>query len=124
MISTLGPALPLIKAQKVRAIAVTSANRSALLPDVPTVAEQGFPGYETVTWYALMAPAGTPDDVIVRLRHAISFILKTPEVLEKFAGLGIEPDTTGTDTARISERINSESVRWGRLVKELGIRAE
>lgn len=124
MISTMAPALPLIKSQKVRALAVTSDRRSGLLPDVPTVAEQGLPGYHAVTWYAVLAPAATPRDAVERIRQSIEASLKTPEVQERLGKLGIEPPAAASESPALQERIRGELASWAALIKETGIRAE
>jgi len=124
MISTMAPALPMIKDKKVRPLAVTSAKRSAQLPDVPTVAEQDLPGYESVTWFAVMAPTGTPEPVLQRLRGAIAFLLKSPEVIQRMEGLGIEPATEQPSPSALQQRIKAESENWGKLIKENNIKAD
>lgn len=124
MFSTMAPALPMIRGNKVKALAVTSAQRSALLPDTPTVAEQGLPGYDSVTWYALLAPAGTSQESIARIRNAVDYALKTKEVSEKLIGLGIEPADGKADSKALQERMKAELARWSRLIKDSGIRAE
>jgi tripartite-type tricarboxylate transporter receptor subunit TctC len=124
MISTVGPALPFLREHKVRAIAVTSANRTPMLPDTPTVAEQGLRGYNSVTWYALMAPAGTPKDAVERLQHALAYVLQTKEVIERLATVGVEPPEGIVQGKVMQERIQSDLDQWGRLIKAAGIRAE
>lgn len=124
MVSTMAPALPLIKAQKVRPLAVTSAKRSALLPDVPTVGEQGLKGYESVTWYAVLAPAGTPAEAVERIQHALKYVLQSKEVVDRLVGLGIEPGD-GTESGMVmQERIQVELKRWGELIKSSGIKPQ
>lgn len=124
MISTMAPALPMIKAQKVRAIAVTSTKRSLLLPDTPTVAEQGLKGYDSVTWYAVLAPAGTPPETVERIQHALKFVLTTKDVADKMIALGIEP-SDGTVTGKLlQERIQTDLARWEQLIKSSGIQAD
>jgi tripartite-type tricarboxylate transporter receptor subunit TctC len=90
MSSTMPPALPQIKIGKVRAIAVTSAKRSPALPDVPTVAESGLPGYEAIAWQGLVAPAGTPKPVISRLNAEFVNALKQPEIVAKLNEQGFD----------------------------------
>lgn len=124
MISTLAPALPFIKDDKVRAIAVTSARRSALLPNVPTVAEAGLPKYESVTWYALMAPAGTPSEAVARLREALAQVLKRAEVREKLAGLGIEQPEREATPEDIRARIANDLKTWGNVIRTANIQQE
>lgn len=121
MVSTLAPALPMLKDNKVRALAVTSGKRAKQLPGVPTVAEQGLPGYEAVTWYALMAPAGIPTEAVERLRNAIQFLLHSKEVADRLDTLGIEPSEDLADPKAIRARIGTELAAWGRLIKTSGI---
>ena len=124
MIITIAPALPLIQAGKARAVAVTSAKRAAAMPDVPTVAEAGLSGYEAVTWYALLAPAGIPRDIAEKLHGAVQGILTDPEVLKRMNVLGIEPGDGKLFGAAMQERISTELARWGQLVREVGVKAD
>jgi tripartite-type tricarboxylate transporter receptor subunit TctC len=115
-------ALPHMKAGTIRALATTGSKRAALMPDVPTVAELGFPGYEAINWYAFMAPAKTPREVIQRLNRDLVQVMGLPEVRESFNKQGLEP-TPGTpeELARYMQR---EYETWGRIVKEAGIKAQ
>jgi tripartite-type tricarboxylate transporter receptor subunit TctC len=122
MMSTMAPALPMVRAQKVRAIAVTSLKRSPQLPDTPTVAEQGIPGYEAVTWYAILAPAATPPAVQERLRGALDNVLKNPAVLAKLEELGIVHDDARESSKAIQQRVQNELAQWGKLIKERSIK--
>ncbi|MGE4238929.1 Bug family tripartite tricarboxylate transporter substrate binding protein [Ramlibacter sp.] len=121
--STMAPAVPLIKDGRARALAVTSAKRSPLLPDVPTVAEQGLTGYEAVTWYAFMAPAGTPRDVVEKLRGAVAQILATKEMGDRLERMGIVGDD-GTASEAIRARIGKELAMWGNVIKQNNIKFE
>jgi len=104
---------------RVRALAVTSARRAALLPDVPTIAEAGLPGFDVTAWFALYAPAGTPDDVQKTLIDAISKALATQSVKDQFAALAATPGTLrGKDLAAFEAR---ERQRWSALIRERGI---
>ncbi|MBL0420795.1 tripartite tricarboxylate transporter substrate binding protein [Ramlibacter sp. AW1] len=111
-----------IKAGKVRALGVTSRNRMASLPNVPTIAESGLPGYEVANWLGVLAPAGTPGDVIARLNGAIARAMATPALRQQMIGLGIEP-TSGTpeDFAAL---IRSEIPKWTEIVKKSGATAD
>ena len=114
-------AVPHIKSGKIRALATTGAKRSALLPDVPTVAESGYPGYEATNWYAYVAPAKTPKDIIDRLNQEIVRTLKTPETRDQLLSHGEEPSpSTPEELAKYIER---ETEVWGRVVREAGIQA-
>ena len=92
--SSLPPAVALVKEGKVRALAVTGARRSPILPDVPTVAEAGFPGIEQTTWTAILAPARTPVAIVAKLNGAIGGLLRQPDINKKWAAFGIDPVPT------------------------------
>ena len=122
LVASAPSAVPQVKAGKIRALATIGTKRSASFPDVPTIAESGFPGYEATNWYAFVAPAKTPRDVIARLNREIVRTLNTPETRDQFATSGEEPTpSTPEELARIIER---ELATWGRVVKEAGIQAQ
>jgi tripartite-type tricarboxylate transporter receptor subunit TctC len=110
-----------IRAGKVRAIATTGARRSAYLPDVPTVAESGYPGYEATNWYAYMAPAGTPKEILARLHRELVQALGAPDVHEQLAKQGVEAQP-GTPE-ELATYIKREHETWGRVVREAKIQA-
>jgi tripartite-type tricarboxylate transporter receptor subunit TctC len=115
------PALPMVKAKRMRAIAVTGTRRSPLLPDVPTVAESGVPGYSVNSWYGVFAPAGTPAAIINKLNAAIAAGLKTPEVTGRLTGLGADvAPTTPEEFGRI---VRDEIQKWAKVVKASGAKA-
>ena len=120
------PVLPsvvqLTKAGRLRLLAVTGAKRSSAMPDVPTVAESGLPGFEAINWFGLMAPAGTPREIVDRLHAETAKALQDPEVRQKLAGLGVEiqPGTPQEFTALL----RSETEKWAKVVKASGARAE
>jgi tripartite-type tricarboxylate transporter receptor subunit TctC len=115
-------AIPHIKAGTIRALATTGAKRAALMPDVPTVAEQGYPGYNAINWYAFLAPAKTPRDLVQRLNRDLVKAMASPEVREALNKQGLEPATgTPEELARYMER---EYQLWARVVKEAGIKAQ
>lgn len=113
--------LPLARAGKVRALAVTSLKRSAAAPDVPAVAET-LPGFEVIGWYGVVAPKGTPAAIVNRLSGAIAQGLKSPETKERFAADGSE--TVGTTPAAFERRIVSEIARFKQVIRDAGIRRE
>ena len=119
---SLPPHLPHIKSGKVRAIAVASAARSSAIPDVPTMAEAGIPGYESATNYTLFAPAGTSKDIVSMLNKEVNLILKTPEVREKLTSLGIT--ITGGTVDSVEKRIPAEIDKWNRVVKSGNLKFE
>ena len=111
-----------IKSGNVRAIAVTTGKRSAVLPDVPTMAEAGLKGYETSTWGGLLAPAGTPKDVVTQLNTEANKALAAADVREKLAAAGIEP--AGGSPAQFASFIQSEMQRWAQVAKAAGVEPE
>ena len=112
---TLPPTLQSIQSGRVRALAVTSAKRHPLLPDVPTLGEAAVPGFELTEWYGIAAPAGTPTDVIDRLNAAFNRVLQAPEVREQLAKAGAEV-VAGTP-AQFGKRIQSDLARWNKTIK-------
>ena len=115
-------ALPLVKAGEIRAIAVTSATRSAAAPNVPTLAESGLPQFEATSWFALLGPAGMPRDVQLRINAETAKVLALPDVKEKLATLGLDP-APGTPEA-LAALIQAETAKWARVVKESGAKAD
>ena len=111
-----------MKAGKLRALATTGPKRAALLPDVPTVAESGYPGYEAMNWYAYLAPAKTPKEIIARLNRDLVKALNNAEVAVLLHQQGLEPSPgSAAELARYMER---EYETWGKVVKQAGIRAQ
>ena len=111
-----------VKAGKARAIATTGSRRAALLPDVPTVAESGYPGYEALNWYAYFGPRGMPKDIVERLNRELTKALNDAETTALLHKQGVEPQPgTPEELARYVER---EYETWGRVVKEAGIKAQ
>jgi tripartite-type tricarboxylate transporter receptor subunit TctC len=115
-------ALALVKSGKVRALAVTSKTRSHALPDVPTMQEAGVPGYETVLWYGMYAPATMPDATVQRISADIQKALQMPDVKEKLEGAGI--DVVGSTPAQFQAFSNSEIDRWATIVRERNLHVE
>jgi len=115
-------ALPHVRDGKLKALAVTSAQRSPLVPDVPTVAESGLPGFVSDTYFGMFAPAATPPDVVARLNAAINRILHTPEFQERLATLGAQP--AGGTPEQFAAIVRSETAKWSAVVRESGARAE
>lgn len=114
-----GP-LPMVRANKLRAIAVTSPKRAEAAPDIPTVAESGLPGFEMIAWYNTFAPAKTPNAITTKLNTEINRILHEPDVREKLSTQGVTP-MTGTP-ADLSKYLNFEVERWAKVIKEAGIK--
>jgi len=115
-------AAPQIKAGKLRALAVLAPQRSAALPDVPTAAEAGLPGFDVTTWYGLLAPAGTPRQVIARLNVELVRTMNEPDLKERLAGMAAEPRTSTPE--EFAAYIRQEAVRWGDDVRKAGLRAD
>jgi tripartite-type tricarboxylate transporter receptor subunit TctC len=115
-------ALPHIKSGKLRALAVTSAKRSEALPEVPTVAEAGVPGYDSTQWYGVLAPSGTPREIVARLHDAIVRALRDPEVGKRLAADGAE--AVGSSPEEFAAFIKSESEKWAKVAAAAGIKAE
>lgn len=111
-------AVPNIRNGKVRALAVTSLKRNPVLPDLPTVAEQGFPGYENVTWHSFAFPAGVPKPILRKMHDEIVKALQTPSVRDTILAQGLEP--IGNTPEQVSARIRKESAEYGKLVKAIG----
>jgi tripartite-type tricarboxylate transporter receptor subunit TctC len=118
MFDSLSSSLPQIRAGKFRAIAMASARRSRILPEVPTVAEQGVPGFDVSVWYSVLAAAGTPAPIVQRLHAEFVRAMRAPEVKEKIEGYGY--DIVGMTPAETDAFIRAEIVRWGKVVKDSG----
>jgi tripartite-type tricarboxylate transporter receptor subunit TctC len=112
--------VPLAREGKLRALAITSIKRSALAPDLPTMAESGFPGFEAVPWFGLLAPSGTPGDVLDKLHDETVKTLAMPGVRKKFDELGLEP--IGNTPAEFAAVIKKETPEWAKLIKDAGIK--
>lgn len=117
--STIPAALTQVKAGRLRGIAVTTLKRVALIPDVPTVAESGLPGFEVVGWFGIFAPAGTPRPVIATLNKGINQALSAPETQQRFASQGLIPG--GGTPEELGRFFHAEMKKWGVLIKEAGI---
>jgi tripartite-type tricarboxylate transporter receptor subunit TctC len=115
-------AWPLAKGGKLRALAVTTAARSPIAPDVPTLAESGLPGFEVGSWQGVFAPAGTPPEIVKRLNTEIVKILKLPDVSEKLVGLGAEP--VGNTAEEFTALVKAEVVKWADVVKKSGAKVD
>jgi tripartite-type tricarboxylate transporter receptor subunit TctC len=122
MIENMPGTMPFVKAGKLRALAITSPQRSSLAPTLPTMAEAGVPGYEVIGWNGLVAPKGTPPEIVARLHAEVAKILREPEVKQQLAALGAEP--VGNTQEEFGRFIKAEMTRWGKIIKEKGIRAD
>ena len=122
MVDTIGAQQANIKAGKLKAVAVLDSKRSAVLPDVPTVAEAGVPGYEAVGWVGIVAPKGTPAAIVTKLNGQLRQIMAMPEISDKLNTLGFEPSTGSV--ADFERQISTEYAKWGAVVREAGIVAQ
>jgi tripartite-type tricarboxylate transporter receptor subunit TctC len=120
--TSMPPAVPFAKSGKVRPMAVMSSMRSPALPDVPTVAELGYPGFEASTWFAIFAPAKVPAEVLDRLNAEVNKALLTKPVADRFAALSLEPQRL--DRPAMRSYVAGEVAKWGKLVKDIGIKVE
>jgi tripartite-type tricarboxylate transporter receptor subunit TctC len=120
MFTDLGPALPLINGGKVRALAVTTKDRFATLPDVPPLADAGVPGYNAAAWQAVIAPAKTPKDILIKLNSELNTIVGLDEVRARMKDLGMLPIGKGTPD-ELQRYLVSEIARWGKVVEAAGI---
>jgi tripartite-type tricarboxylate transporter receptor subunit TctC len=114
---TLPALLPQVEAGKLRALAIASAERSELVPNVPTIAEEGFPGFDVIAWFALFAPRGTPEPVVARLSAAIEKIVTQPDVRAQMAKLGAEPKYL--PAKGVVDFVAAEQPQWARLLKDV-----
>jgi tripartite-type tricarboxylate transporter receptor subunit TctC len=111
-----------IQAGKARAIATTGSKRAELMPDVPTVAEQGYPGYEALNWYGFLGPAGMPKPIVNRLHDEIAKALANPEVISAMKKTGVEPQSSKPE--EFAAYIKREYETWGKVIKQAGIKAQ
>ena len=119
---TMPSAMPFIKSGKLRPIAVTSAKRSPVAPDIPTIAESGLPGYEATSWYGILAPARTPPQIVARLHEVLVSVIGAPDMKDKLAAQGLEP--VGNTPQQFAAVIKSEIVKWTKVVKAAGAKPE
>ena len=122
MFDNLPSALPQIRAGKLRALAVTSSQRAAALPDVPTIAESGLPGYEASSWFGLLAPAGTPADIVAKINGEVARWLASPEAKEKLLAQGA--NAAGGTPEDFARHIATETAKWQKVVRESGAKVD
>lgn len=115
-------ALPHIRSGKLRAIGVASLKRSHVMPELPTIAEQGVPKFEAVSWYALMAPAGTPADIVEKLSAEGTRVLARRDIREKLAAQGME--AAGGSAQQLASTVQAESQRWAEVIRKQNIKPE
>ena len=120
--ATVPSALPFVQSGRLRALAVTSAKRASLMPNVATIAENGLPGYDTSTWHGVLAPIATPRDIVQQLSTELMRILRMPEVREKLIGQGLEP--VGDTPEQFAAYLKAEIAKWAKVVAASGARPE
>jgi tripartite-type tricarboxylate transporter receptor subunit TctC len=119
MVTNMATALPQVKSGRVKGLAVTGAQRVASMPDLPTVAEAGLPGYEYTTWYAMLLPARTPAFVHARLHHDVVSVIRQPSVTARFAAQGL--DVHGTSSEEFARYLRAEVAKWSRVIQVAGL---
>jgi len=122
MFDNLPPSLPHIKAGKLKALAVTTSERAPALPDVPTIAESGLPGFEASSWFGLLAPAGTPREIVLKINGEIARWVATPEAKEKMTAIGA--NAKGGTPEDFVRHIADETAKWQKVVKESGAKVD
>lgn len=122
MFDSITSAKPHIDSGKLRPIGITTSKRSKALPNVPTIAESGLPGYEVTPWFAVFVPAATPKPIINKLNAALLDALKSPEIKAKFDGIGAEP--LGTTPDELASYLNKEIERWGKVISTNNIKSD
>ena len=116
-------AAPLIESGRLRGLVVTTLRRSTMLPDVPTMDESGYPGFEAYTWSLVLAPRGTPKEIIDRLSRELNALVQTPEMQARLLTLGAEAPPTSTPQ-ELAEFVSKEAKKWGELIEAAGISAD
>ncbi|RYF20311.1 MAG: tripartite tricarboxylate transporter substrate binding protein, partial [Comamonadaceae bacterium] len=123
LFDSLPTGMPHVKSGRLRALAVTSAKRSALAPELPTLAESGLPGFSSVTWFGVYLPAGAPPALVERVHKAFTKAMQSPEVIDSLAKLGVEPAAPSTP-AQFNAMVQADSARWANVIKQHKITLE
>ena len=119
-IQNAGAAMPFVRDGRVRGLAITSLKRATAAPELPTVAEQGYPGFEATSWFALLAPAGTPQPIVDKVRAQALKVLADPEMVKKLGAIGLEP--VGSTGAETTAAIVADIPKWAKVIKDAGIK--
>lgn len=114
--------LPHARTGRLKVLGVTTAQRSKIVPQMPTIAESGLPGYEVTQWYGMQAPAATPRQIVTRLNAEVQAILGMPDIVEKLSAQGAEPAPTTPEA--LDAYVKSEVAKWGRVVKASGAKVD
>jgi tripartite-type tricarboxylate transporter receptor subunit TctC len=122
MVSSMIATLPHVRSGKLRIIALTTAKRSQAIPEVPTIAESGVPGYDATLWYGILAPARTPEAIIKRMSAELAATLKNPDVVEKLSSQAVEPHHTSPD--QFAALIRTELEKWSKVIRASGVKAD
>jgi tripartite-type tricarboxylate transporter receptor subunit TctC len=118
-----GPsAMPHVHTKRLRALGVTSAKRATGLPDIPTIAEGGLPGYDASAWYGVLAPAGTPSPIVAKLQSEIHVAMRAPDIVDKLSAQGLEPAPNNAD--EFARFIAAELAKWSKIIGAAGIKVE
>ncbi|HSQ03431.1 MAG TPA: tripartite tricarboxylate transporter substrate-binding protein, partial [Burkholderiales bacterium] len=118
----IAPVLPHVKGGKLKALGITAPQRSPLLPEIPTIAESGYPGFQAVGWFGLLAPAGTPKDVVARVNASAVRALRLPDVTERLTGIGVEIHASSVEAFDAFQK--AELAKWAKVIKDAGVRLE
>ena len=121
-IQNIGAVLPMVRDRQLRGLGITTLQRSANAPEIPTLVEQGFPGFEASSWFGTMAPAGTPQPILNRVHATSQAILADPAMRQRFAGLGL--DIVDGDAEQMRRRIADDIAKWARVIRDSGIRLQ
>ena len=122
MFGNMASAVPHVKSGKIRALAVTSARRSAAAPELPTFAESGLPGYDSSAWFALFAPSKTPAAVVAKINNEVNQMMRTSDMKERMLPLGA--DAVAMTPAELDKTVRTEIVKWAKVIRESGARSD
>jgi tripartite-type tricarboxylate transporter receptor subunit TctC len=120
--ASVAASLPQVKAGRLKALATTGAKRSKVAPELPTIAESGFPGFDVSSWYALLVPTGTPATIVKRMNEVVAKVLDLPDVQQAMARQGLDPEHSTPQ--ELAARIKQETAQWAAVIREQGIKAE
>jgi tripartite-type tricarboxylate transporter receptor subunit TctC len=122
MAATILTGMPQVRAQRLRALGISSLKRTAAAPEIPTIAEAGLPGFESLQWYGMLAPANTPREIVTRLHGDMTAILQQPDIRQRFINDGADP--VGNTPDEFARSIQSELAKWAKVARNAGIRQE